>query len=87
MASPPAVDRYVLSWAAARGMDMGETSVRVRESPNASELLKQRAQEQLLDVLRDTDTTSILKTEFLPLMKEADKSAWRDGSDWLERWL
>lgn len=81
------VDTYVLNWAAAHGMALSETSVRVRESPNASELHKRRAQAQLLDVLRKTGETGMLKTKFLPLIKEADKSAWRGDSHWLEQWL
>lgn len=81
------VDSYVLNWAAARGIELGETSVRVRESPNASELYKRRAQAQLLDVLRETGEAGILKTKFLPLIGEADKSAWRGSSRWLEGWL
>ncbi|MFJ6141110.1 hypothetical protein [Kitasatospora sp. NPDC092286] len=81
------VDSYVVNWAAARGMNLGETSVRVRESPNASELYKRRAQAQLLDVLRETGTDGMLKTKLLPLIGEADKSAWRGSSRWLEEWL
>ncbi|WP_329486711.1 hypothetical protein OG618_08590 [Kitasatospora sp. NBC_01246] len=81
------VDSYVMNWAAARGMDLGETSVRVRESPNASELYKRRAQAQLLDVLRETGDAGILKTKLLPLIGEADRSAWRGSSQWLEEWL
>jgi hypothetical protein len=87
VADEDSVDSYVLNWATARGMESSETSVRVRESPNASELYKQRAQAQLLDVLRKTGETGILKTKFLPLIKEADKSAWLSGSRWLEQWL
>ncbi|MGA5703127.1 hypothetical protein [Peterkaempfera bronchialis] len=81
------VDSYVLDWAAARGMDLSETSVRVRESPNASELYKRRAQAQLLDVLRETGEVGMLRTKLLPLIGEADKSAWRGSSQWLEEWL
>ncbi|MGW7441947.1 hypothetical protein [Kitasatospora sp. NPDC054795] len=81
------VDTYVLSWAAARGLELGETSVRVRESPNASKLYEQRAQAQLLDVLRETGETGMLKTKLLPLIKEADKRSWIGGSGWLEQWL
>jgi hypothetical protein len=81
------VDSYVLNWAAARGMDLGETSVRVRESPNASELYKRRAQAELLDVLRETGEAGMLKTRLLPLLGEADRRAWRGSSQWLEEWL
>lgn len=81
------VDSYVLNWAAARGIELGETSVRVRESPNASELYKRRAQAQLLDVLRGTGEIGMFKTKFLPLIGEADKSSWRGSSPWLEEWL
>ncbi|MFF0416521.1 hypothetical protein ACFYUY_39610 [Kitasatospora sp. NPDC004745] len=81
------VDNYVLNWAAERGMDLDERSVRVRESPNASELYKRRAQAQLLDVLRETGEAGMLKTKLLPLIEKADKSAWRGSSRWLEEWL
>ncbi|MFD7984254.1 hypothetical protein ACFV4M_12885 [Kitasatospora indigofera] len=81
------VDSYVVDWAAARGMDLGETSVRVRESPTASELYKRRAHAQLLDVLRETGEDGMLRTKLLPLIGEADKRAWRGSSQWLEEWL
>lgn len=81
------VDSYVVNWAAARGMDLGATFVRVRESPNASELYKRRAQAQLLDMLRETGEDGMLRTKLLPLIGEADKSSWRGNSQWLEGWL
>ncbi|MFJ4185099.1 hypothetical protein [Kitasatospora sp. NPDC089509] len=82
-----AVDRYVLSWAAARGLDLEETSVRVRESPNASQLHTRRAKAELLDVLRETGETGMLKTKLLPLVKEADQRSWLGGSGWLDEWV
>ncbi|MFD8754939.1 hypothetical protein ACFV0O_28745 [Kitasatospora sp. NPDC059577] len=87
VADDASVDNYVLSWAAEREMDLDETSVRVRESPNATELYKARAQAQLLGVLREMGEAGMLKTKLLPLIGEADKSAWRGSSRWLEEWL